>query len=581
MKAVENLDLPGTLGERIHASVDLPLQSRNFVLYLPTVVLRKRQNPAFALACRFANQKLVPLVVLAVVVDDAHLPTPITTNGTSVPPEKPIVFTARRIAFVLEALQEAAADWEKHGAGVAIRVHGPGCRTPHHLTLVRQACAVVTDEPFVHPYLSYVQSVERVALSCQTPVLRVDGSTTVPPICLLQRRVDSTTGKIDFQGAPKKAWIWQQRTDPKRRSQIDGAVRQGHLDAPDLNVKLDVDFFLGSNPTIQLPSDWRNSQTPFPGKRPFAVSELAAIDNVKEWVLTYPGVDATVLPCPQTHGTSGRARWRRFRTKHLNSYAKLRNNITRPHAVSRMSCFLNYGTVSIFDIIYDLLQLKNGCGSKYWEEIVKWREIGYVHALCFPESYKSSLSIPGWARNYLSQCRSQHDIVNNGYTLESLESCRSSDVTWNAMQSYLNATGELHNNARMTWGKTVIHWQKHAYSAEEILHHVVYLNDRYALDGLAPPSYAGLLWCFGWCDKADSTISKKPASRQYRFGPTDFETAQQMLLQKTRECSFQPSATVLFENHKPQETVNKKRKSQEYTSESRKETNLLAYFSPK
>jgi hypothetical protein len=52
------------------------------------------------------------------------------------------------------------------------------------------------------------------------------------------------------------------------------------------------------------------------------------------------------------------------------------------------------------------------------------------------------------------------------------------------------------------------------------------LNDRYALDGLSAPSYTGLLWCLGWCDKllTGGRISTKPASG-YRVGREGFQEA--------------------------------------------------------
>ena len=36
--------------------------------------------------------------------------------------------------------------------------------------------------------------------------------------------------------------------------------------------------------------------------------------------------------------------------------------------------------------------------------------------------------------------------------------------------------------------------------AQEIYDVLCNLNDRYALDGLSPCSYGGLLWCLGWAD---------------------------------------------------------------------------------
>ena len=57
---------------------------------------------------------------------------------------------------------------------------------------------------------------------------------------------------------------------------------------------------------------------------------------------------------------------------------------------------------------------------------------------------------------------------------------------WNAMQMALVKTGELHNNLRMTWGKAIHHWSA---SPEEALERLEHLNNKYALDGSAPPSY--------------------------------------------------------------------------------------------
>ena len=142
---------------------DLPPSSDGFVLYIPTICLRIDQNPAFALACHAANARKVPLVVLAVILDDAHHNTT-QDNAT--------VMTSRRLAFTLQALSHSSTQWSSHGAAVGIRIHAPpsnsqikgrfikGARIPDHLTLATRASFVVTDEPFVFPYLKMVQKVE-------------------------------------------------------------------------------------------------------------------------------------------------------------------------------------------------------------------------------------------------------------------------------------------------------------------------------------------------------------------------------------------------------------------------------------
>ena len=538
MPSIPGLEsLPPTLTQRIHRRNDFPIiGSGKFILYLPTVVLRKQHNPAFALACHLANTHKVPLVVLAVVLDDAHLPLP-PQHQQQQTPTKPIVFTARRIAFVLEALQEATAAWEDHGAGVAVRVHGPQARAPHHLTLARQALAVVTDEPFVHPYRQFVDSVERAVQFAKVPLLAVDGSTTVPPLYKLQKKTRDREGRIVYQDVPNKAWKWDERCKAHRRDHVLGAVKDGHFDAPPLTHKLKSNFFLDKEVNSMqdvLPAEWKEPDTPSPGKRPWTVSEFGSVSNLKEWVLQWPGIDTSVPPCQQTHGSikAGKERWHRFLVHHLEDYAKLRNKITEPHAVSRLSCFLNYGVVSIFQIVHDTWASKKGKSykgaSKFEDEVVKWREIGYVHAFASPE-YNLSSAVPAWASRWI---KTEQDNNGTSYSLEALETGSTQDDKWNAMQRYLVETGELHNNARMTWGKTIVHWQKHDYTLAELLHQMVYVNDRYALDGLSPPSYAGLLWCLGWCDKpsnAKGAISEKPASR-YRTGSSGFLQAKHALL---------------------------------------------------
>ena len=253
-------------------------------------------------------------------------------------------------------------------------------------------------------------------------------------------------------------------------------------------------------------------------------------------------VDVSVPPCSQTHGSEGAGwqRWHRFRDHHLAQYAQRRNDIRQPHAVSRMSCYLNFGVVSIFRVVHDLWVAKariptNG-PQKFEDEIIKWREIGYVHSFGRPH-YNLPPSVPRWAREWLAN---QHDSDSStSYPLSSLEMGTTGDEKWNAMQRYLVETGELHNNARMTWGKTMLHWQRLEYGEAEVLQQMIYVNDRYALDGLSPPSYAGLLWCLGWCDKPgrNGSIATKPASR-YRVDKSGFVQAQQRLTSGSIAVSF-------------------------------------------
>uniref|UniRef100_A0A7S4MBH8 Photolyase/cryptochrome alpha/beta domain-containing protein n=1 Tax=Odontella aurita TaxID=265563 RepID=A0A7S4MBH8_9STRA len=517
----------------------------SFVLYLPTVLLRYEHNPAFAVACHIANSRSVPVVVLATVLDDASLPEnrKLSDGGAA-----PIVMTSRRLAFQLEALSQCAREWSEHGAGVAVRVHGPGCRIPDHLTLSGRAVAVVTDEPFVHPYLTYVRRVEKACRAAEVPCFRVDGSTTVPPCGVLKRvgreYVDLGNDSPCYSGVSAKAWMWQKKTESRRMGHVRAAMN-GAFDAPALSIRINSDsFFSEGNGSLSniFPKNWRDAALPAPGRRPWSVSELRSLTNVKDWAMNWPGADNTVPVCTQTVGTTsaGYRRWNYWvRARNgLVEYARRRNDPRQPHASSRMSCYLNLGIVSIFRLVYEVkaAQLNGIAGADKFEgEIVKWREQSYAHAQGNAGGDLPS-AVPSWAAKYLDKCGASPD----GYSpsLGQLQTGTTSSDTWNAMQRYLVNTGELHNNARMTWGKTVVHWGKTHWhdgsagaAAARILRTLCYLNDRFALDGLSPPSYAGLLWCMGWSDKPTSWkgISEKGA-HQYRIGPGGFQQAEINLL---------------------------------------------------
>ena len=301
-----------------------------FVLYLPTVNLRLEHNPAFALACHIANKFDVPLLVLAVVLDDHSMPLPHKHL-------KPLVMTSRRLAFLLEALSEASSLWSAHGAGVAIRVHGPKSRSPDHLTLSSRAMAVVNDEPFVNPFLTYTQRVERACAINDVPCFRVDGSTTVPPVSVLKRNAHTPNegnNQMFYTGVPSKAWIWQKQTEPRRKGQVQAAMN-GEFDAK-LSRKVNSDdFFLDSCEDIKeencessksasfarstFPLAWCDRNKEAPGSRPWTVSELQKLfesGRVKDWASNWHGADASVPPCSQTVGTAqkGMQRWNSFVT---------------------------------------------------------------------------------------------------------------------------------------------------------------------------------------------------------------------------------------------------------------------------
>lgn len=144
-------------------------------------------------------------------------------------------------------------------------------------------------------------------------------------------------------------------------------------------------------------------------------------------------------------------------------------------------------------------------------------------------------------------------------------------------------------------GKTVVHWQATRVSTEESLLQLCCLNDRFALDGLSPPSYGGLLWCYGWQDKPapGNRVSEKWAHR-YRTGPSGFVQAKEELLERQSSPSINP----LFRNSAPMESTGKRKENTDNDMFSKKtpspstkkakghndktdsKNNILSYFAP-
>lgn len=105
-------------------------------------------------------------------------------------------------------------------------------------------------------------------------------------------------------------------------------------------------------------------------------------------------------------------------------------------------------------------------------------------------------AIPAWAREELRQGEADARLAL--YTDDDLERARTGNELWNAAQRAYLRDGWMHNTLRMLWGKAVLQWTPDAGSALRILEH---LNNKYALDGRDPNSYAGIHWIFGRFDR--------------------------------------------------------------------------------
>jgi deoxyribodipyrimidine photo-lyase len=154
------------------------------------------------------------------------------------------------------------------------------------------------------------------------------------------------------------------------------------------------------------------------------------------------------------------------------------------------------GQISPLFIALQVLGSKNPAAEVYLEELIVRRELGLNFAYYNPD-YDRFAAVPPWARKTLSE--HEKDKREAVYSPAELEGGRTGDPYWNAAQRELVATGAMHNYMRMYWGKRFIEWTR---SAGEAFRTALYLNNKYAIDGRDPNSFAGVAWCFGRHDRA-------------------------------------------------------------------------------
>ncbi len=210
-------------------------------------------------------------------------------------------------------------------------------------------------------------------------------------------------------------------------------------------------------------------------------------------------IDHTVKPSPVYRGGSraGRQRLRHFVKHILPQYDELRNEPSLD-GTSRLSSYLHFGFISINEIVaaVNASDAPGRAKEAYLEEAIVRRELSYNFTRWNPQ-YDSLASVPEWARKTMSQ--HQDDPRSVILSPAQIEQGETYDELWDASERELLRTGEIHNYVRMLWGKKVIEWQETYEQAFRLLEH---LNNKYALDGRNPNSYAGILWCFGKHDRA-------------------------------------------------------------------------------
>jgi photolyase PhrII len=351
----------------------------------------------------------------------------------------------RHHAFIVQGARDVQRLADAEGLAYAFFLASHGQRSHTLRDLAQHAALVITEEMPVEPVAGWLDRLAR----GPSPLVAVDASCLVP-----MRSVDRLhTRAFEFRQATEREFA--------------ARVSEG------------------------WPSH-RIACTAYRGELPFAPLDLAQADLSE--LIGQCEIDHTIAPVADTPGgqIAGMQRWRQFvESGGLDTYAARRNDAS-DNGVSRMSAYLHYGMVSPFRIARDA----DAAGAeKFLDELLIWRELSFNFCFHRPD-HDSWEALPAWAQDSLEQHAG--DPRTDQCSWERLARGQSDDRLWNAFQRSLLKHGELHNNGRMTWGKAFLSWAPRPKRALQL---AIDLNHRYALDGRAPGSYGGVLWCFGQFDR--------------------------------------------------------------------------------
>lgn len=206
-------------------------------------------------------------------------------------------------------------------------------------------------------------------------------------------------------------------------------------------------------------------------------------------------IDRTVPPVDLPAGTrAARARLEDFLERKLSRYPEDRNQ-PAVDGTSGLSPYLHFGQISPVEVAWRAREAGGPGAPAFLEELVVRRELA-INFVRYNPRYHEFWGVPRWAQETLKKHAA--DPRPALYSLEELEEARTADPIWNAAQTELRLGGKIHGYLRMYWGKGFLRWTSDPVQA---FRWAIHLNNKYALDGRDPASYAGVGWCFGLHDR--------------------------------------------------------------------------------
>lgn len=360
----------------------------------------------------------------------------------------------RQFSFMIDGLEEAASELKKKRIVMVVRSGDPLAELA---ALSVDAAVVVTDKGYLEHERADETAASRI-LSC--PIVSVE-SCVVVPLAALSCREEYAASTL----RPKLKKILHAYLDPRP----DPVARHSSLE-------------------MKLQSE-----------------DITSRDLICKKL----SVDSSVPTVTAMCGGTGAARrlLEVFVQKKLCSYDEKRSDPDLD-GTSHFSPYLHFGHISPVEAALAVIDSGDVNAEKYLDELIVRRELGF-NFVTFNDNYDNINSIQSWA--YDTLMLHKDDVREYVYSREEFEKSMTHDPYWNAAQNQLVSEGIIHNYMRMYWGKKIIEWSR---TPELAYEYMVYLNNKYALDGCDPNSYAGIAWCFG---KHDRPWGSRPVFGKVRY----------------------------------------------------------------
>ncbi len=453
-------DVSTTPADRIRSLNDHPVaRERDCVLYWMTSARRTQSNFALQRAAEWSRELQRPLLVLEALRCGYRYASD------------------RFHRFVLEGMADQARACAARGIVYHAYVEPePGAGKGLLAALGARACVVVADD---HPGFFLPRMLAAGAAQLDVRCEAVDGNGLLPIRAATREHLRAFSFRRFLQRELPHHLAVMPRSDPLE-------------DLP--------------GPTYEVPASIRR-RWPAAGEALLARCDVAALP-----------IDHTVAPVADRRGgsTAGHARLAEFLTGGLGRYASDRSQ-PDAQAASGLSPWLHFGQLGSHEVFRAIAQVQgwdpadlddtaSGAAGRWWgmdehaeaflDQLVTWRELAFHTSAFRPDDHTQYGSLPEWARRTLAaHARDRRDPQ---YTHAQFAAAQTHDELWNAAQRQLLREGRIPNYLRMLWGKKILEWSA---TPQQALATMLELNDRYALDGRDPNSYAGIFWVLGRYDR--------------------------------------------------------------------------------